>query len=140
MPSSPISKSNEEERLRHEARRWEYVKAVARRDGMSLAKAAQHYSIDERVISEHEFAEVAVEKKSKRSDKYAAIKKFCRDNVGAEVTTQQVADIGGISYPTALKFVTDYPNTFRKTGRGKYEIRDEDADRKADLHNSKGKD
>jgi hypothetical protein len=140
MPSSPISKFNEEERLRHEARRWEYVKAVARRDGLTLAKAAVFYNIDTRVITEHEFAEAATEKKSRRSDKYAAIEKFCRDNVGTEVTTQQLADIGGVSYPTAVKYISDKPNTFRKVGRGKFEIRDEDADRKADLHNSRGKD
>lgn len=135
--SLPIPKF-ENIRLKHEARRWEYVKDIARRDGLPLSKAAQFYNIDIKVVGADEFAEVVVsEKKEKRSAKYAAIEKFCKENVGTEVTTQQVADIAGFSYPTAVKYITEHPNDFRKVVRGKFEIRDAGADKKAELSQGK---
>jgi len=125
-------------RLEHEARRWGYVKDVARRDGMPLSKAAQFYNIDIKVVGANEFDEVVIsEKKEKRSAKYASIDKYIKENVGSEITTQEVADISGFSYPTAVKYITDHPNSFRKLARGKFEIRDGEADKKEEL--SRGK-
>ena len=91
-----------------------------------------YYSIDKNVALEvFGVDKESVSKKPKRSDKYEAIKKWCAENVFAEVTTTEIADIGEISYQTALKYIADNPHTFRKVGRGKYEVRDPKADREA---------
>lgn len=91
-----------------------------------------YYSIDRRVAQElFGVDKEAVAKKQKRVDKYDAIKEWCAENVFAEVTPVQLAEIGEISYQTALKYIDNNPHTFRKVGRGKYEVRDPKADREA---------
>jgi hypothetical protein len=121
----------EQERLEREAQRWEYVKEVARREGMSLAKAALHYNIDKKVIEKDELSEIVIsDKKNRRKDKYATADKFCRDNVGTVVTPAQLAEVSGFSYPTAVKYINDHPHHFRKAVRGQYEIRDPKVDKK----------
>lgn len=122
-------------RLEREAQRWEYVKQIARRDGMSLSKAAQHYNIDTKVIGADEFSEIVIsEKKSKRKDKYAAADKFVSENVFEIITPTQLADIAGFSYPTAVKYINDHPHHFRKVARGQYEIRHPESDKKKEVH------
>lgn len=91
-----------------------------------------YYSIDRRVAQDlFGVDKENVSKKPKRADKYDAIKKWCDENVFAEVTANDLAEIGEISYQTALKYIADNPHTFRKIGRGKYEVRDPKADREA---------
>lgn len=92
-----------------------------------------YYSIDRRV-AEQLFGvdKETVSKKPRRADKYDAIKKWCEENVYAEVTPHELAEVGELSYQTMLKYIADNPQTFRKVGRGKYEIRDAKADREAE--------
>lgn len=99
----------------------------------SPKELVSYYSIDLRVAAEiFGVAQVEPEKKVRRADKYGKIYDWCDQNVFAQVTTQQVAEIGEISYPTALKLVSDRPDLFRKIKRGLYEIRDPKADREAE--------
>lgn len=70
--------------------------------------------------------------KQRRSDKYQAIYDWCDENVMVQVTPNQLAEIGDISYPTALKVIEDRPDLFRKVKRGLYEVRDPKAEREAD--------
>jgi hypothetical protein len=72
------------------------------------------------------------ETKAKRSDKYSAIQAWCKENVLAQVSTKEIADIGEISYQTALKYISDHPDMFWKISRGVYEVRDPVEDRKND--------
>ena len=65
----------------------------------------------------------------KRSEKYQSIVDWTQEHLYEEVTPQTIMDIGGISYPTALKFISDRPDIFRKIKRGVYELRDPQADR-----------
>ena len=131
MSDNPITQNSEALRLEREAQRWEYVKQIARRDGMSLSKAAQHYNIDKKVIGADEFSEIVIsEKKSKRKDKYTAADKFVSENVFEVVTPTQLAEAPGFSYPTAVKYINDHPNHFKKVARGQYEIRNPESDRK----------
>lgn len=65
-----------------------------------------------------------------RKEKYSAIKEWCNENVGVQTTAKQIAEIGEISYPTALKYISDHPDVFWKVVRGVYEVRDPAADRK----------
>ncbi len=67
----------------------------------------------------------------KRVEKYQTIIDWTQEHLFEHITPQQVMDIGNISYPTALKFIGDRPDIFRKMKRGLYELRDPQADRKA---------
>lgn len=66
----------------------------------------------------------------KRTEKYQSIIDWAKAHLFEQVTPQQVMEIGDISYPTALKFIGDRPDIFRKIKRGLYELRDPQADRR----------
>lgn len=136
MSGSGIPKNaDDEERLKREAQRWEYVKEIAHKNGMSLAKAASHWSIDRNVIKADELLEIGTsDKKSRRKDKYSAADKFCKDSVGTTITPTQLAEVSEFSYPTAVKYINDHPHHFRKVARGQYEIRDPKVDKKQEAN------
>lgn len=131
MSGINIPKNDSEKiRLEREAQRWEYVKQIAHRDGMSLAKAAQYYSIDTKVVGADEFSEIVIsEKKGKRKDKYSQADKFISENVYEIISPAQLAEVSGFSYATAVKYINDHPHHFRKVQRGQYEIRDPKLDK-----------
>jgi hypothetical protein len=82
------------------------------------------------ILAEFAGVELEVNCKTKRTDKYSAIQAWCKENVLAQVSAKEVAEIGDISYPTALKYITDHPDVFWKISRGTYEVRDPVEDRK----------
>lgn len=93
----------------------------------------KYYSID-RKVWDFFIDEVPedMNKRVKRADKYQAILDWTQDKLFEQITPQDVMDVGEISYPTALKFISDNPHVFRKLKRGLYEIRDPKADREAE--------
>lgn len=101
---------------------------------MKPAAALSLYMVRQEVAKEilAEFgAEIAEEKNPpSRREKYSSIQEWCSSNVHAHVTTKQLAEIGNISYPTALKYISDRPDIFWKVGRGTYEVRNPIEDRK----------
>ncbi len=100
---------------------------------LSVKELVYHYSIDAMVAEAiFGFVQVEADKKVRRSDKYGAIYAWCQDNVFAQVTAAEIAELGEVSYPTALKLITDRPDLFRKIKRGLYEVRDPKADREAE--------
>lgn len=66
---------------------------------------------------------IAPQKRQKRIDKYETVKQWCLENHLVQVSVNQIAEIGGFSYPTALKFINDRPDLFYKVKRGIYEVR-----------------
>jgi hypothetical protein len=66
----------------------------------------------------------------KRVEKYQSIIDWTQEHLFEQVTPQQIMEVGDISYPTALKFIGDRPDIFRKMKRGLYELRDPKADRR----------
>lgn len=107
---------------------------IAINPNWKIEEVVSHYSVDRRVAQQLFGIEedTMLSRRTKRSDKYDALNKWLADNVYAEVTPQELADVGELSYQTVLKFIADNPNTFRKLQRGKYEVRDEKADRQAE--------
>lgn len=100
----------------------------------TVEQVVAHYSIDRRV-AEQLFGierDELLARKTKRSDKYDKLMKWCDENVLAQVTPNELAEVGEISYQTALKYIADNPNNFRKVTRGRYEIRDPKSDRQAE--------
>jgi hypothetical protein len=70
-----------------------------------------------------ESADVPFEKKQKRQEKYRTIVDWCMENHLVQVNVDAIADLGGVSYPTALKFIKDRPDLFYKIKKGVYEVR-----------------
>jgi hypothetical protein len=120
---------------------WFYVSETLRANHCLLInptwtveQVVAHYSIDRRV-AENLFGiekDELLSRRTKRSDKYDKLAKWCEENVLAQVTPNELAEVGEISYQTALKYISDNPNNFRKVTRGRYEIRDPKSDRKAE--------
>ena len=65
----------------------------------------------------------------KRQSKYQAITSWCEENVGAETTVYQIAEVGEVSYPTANNFVKNRPDLFAKVKKGSYIVRDPKTER-----------
>lgn len=79
------------------------------------------------VVSEDEL----MAPKPRRADKYDAFLDWTKDHLFEQFTTEQLEEVSGFSYATTLKFIGESP-TFRKIKKGLWEIRDAEADRKAD--------
>lgn len=93
----------------------------------------KYYSVD-RKVWDFFIDEIPedMNKRVKRADKYQSILDWAKDKLFEQITPQDVMEVGEISYPTALKFIGDNPQVFRKMKRGLYEIRDPKADREAE--------
>ena len=57
---------------------------------------------------------------------------WAKNNVFAEVTVKELAEIGEVSEATVRNLVKERMDIFRKLQRGVWEVRDADADREAD--------
>lgn len=103
---------------------------------MSASKALSLYMVRKDVakdiLAEFDSGDDEGQALRPRKEKYSALNSWCKENIGYQVTTKELAEIGEISYPTALKYITDRPDIFWKVARGTYEVRDPAADRKKD--------
>ena len=98
--------------------------------------------ITRQILSQYMFPEVIIRKvdpdfsgfepKVRRSEKYKAVYEWLDSNPGAVITTNQLCEVTEMSYPTTLKFIENNPQYFRKIKRGEYEVRNPEAERKAD--------
>jgi len=61
--------------------------------------------------------------KPKRADKYQTVIDWCMENHLMQVTGTDIAEIGGFSYGTAMKFIKDRPDLFFRLKKGLYEAR-----------------
>lgn len=67
----------------------------------------------------------------RRADKYDALLAWSKDHLFEQFSTEQLVEVSGFSYPTTLKFLQESP-TFRKVKKGLWEVRDAEADKKAE--------
>lgn len=105
---------------------------MAMNDGADVAKTLRFYNVWNSVIAEFVSEEaVLAERRVKRADKYQAIIDWCHDHPYEQVTAPQVAEVGSVSYPTALKFINDRVDLFKKIKRGVYEVRNVKEERAA---------
>lgn len=102
---------------------------------MPTMEVLKYYNIDRRIWNrflDNFTDDTRIVAKKKRTDKYQSIIDWTKDHLFEQVTPQTIMDLADISYPTALKFINDRPDIFRKVKRGLYEVRDPQSDRKAD--------
>lgn len=117
--------------------RYRALMVIVASGGTPEAATLRHHSIPTSIISELcGDEEASLERRVRPRDKRQAIKEWTEQNVGLVVTPQEVAEVGGVSYATAIKFINESIGTFAKVGRGKYEIRDIKAIREADKQKS----
>lgn len=77
-------------------------------------------------------SEMSKTTKKKRKDKANSVVSYLKDNVGNEITANDIAENCSISLPTVYKFINDNAGWFKKVKRGLYEVVDaEDERRKA---------
>jgi hypothetical protein len=67
--------------------------------------------------------------RQKRADKYRRLLEWADAHTLEQISVGELTDIGELSYPTALKFVNDRVDLFRKIKRGVYEVRDVKSER-----------
>lgn len=114
-----------------------YVTELSRARYIILANpgdpsALRRNAIPGRIIAELGFDDT-IERPERRADKYKKILDWCAENVYHQVTAEDIGSIGELSYPTALKYIKERPDLFRKVKRGIYEVRDPAADRLEEL-------
>jgi hypothetical protein len=116
----------DEMHLLHETTRARYV-LMAHPDGG--ANVLKQYGVAMSVIADLTNEDVNSERRVRRVDKYRAMLEWCKSNVDVQVTPDEMAAIGDVSRATALKFIQDRVDLFRKVKRGLYEVRDPDVER-----------
>lgn len=99
-----------------------------------VAQVFKTYGIDSRVWGTYiENAEdMKLERKLSRADKQAKVLEWAASNVGAKVDLTKLMEVGNVAYSMAKKITEDRPDVFWKIKRGQFEVRDPEADRKAD--------
>jgi hypothetical protein len=101
---------------------------------MPVPQVFRVYTIDSRVwdLFVENPEEMKTERKLSRADKQAKVLNWAATNVGTKVDLTKLMEIGDIAYSMAKKIVEDRPDVFWKVKRGEFEVRDPEADRKAD--------
>lgn len=99
-----------------------------------VAQVFKVYSIDSRVwdLFVENPEEMKIERKLSRAEKQAKVLNWAAANVGSKVDLTKLMEIGDIAYSMAKKIVEDRPDIFWKVKRGEFEVRNPEADRKAD--------
>jgi len=91
-------------------------------DPMTVAKS---YNVQPEVAKFLLGAEPTLtEPKPKMVDKYHSIVDWCKENHLLQTDANKIAEVGEISYASALKFIKDRPDLFFKIKKGLYEVRD----------------
>ena len=109
---------------------------------MPIPQVFRVYTIDSRVwdLFVENPEEMKTERKLSRADKQAKVLNWAAANIGAKVDLTKLMEIGDIAYSMAKKIVEDRPDVFWKVKRGEFEVRDPEADRKADKEAAEKKD
>lgn len=91
-------------------------------------------SVATRILAEcgHDGVAPTIQPKAKRANKYAEVYKWLNANAETLVTTKQLVDISGMSYPTVLKFIENNPQYFHRCARGTYKVRNPQQERKSE--------
>lgn len=94
----------------------------------SVAEDAIKY-VAENFLDKKELVEAeSKDKTPKRADRWRALEDWAKQHFLEEVTTEQMVEVAGFSYPTVLNYLKTSPY-FRKIKRGAWEVRDPKADR-----------
>lgn len=83
----------------------------------------RQYSVMNRVIEHLCGKAPEVERNLKYSDRRRMMENWCAENIDELITPNDLAEVGGVSYATALKFINERVDLFRKVERGKYIVR-----------------
>jgi hypothetical protein len=99
---------------------------------MTIKELVAYYAIDRKVAQELWGDDATPEAKTRKVKPADALMTYARTNLFAHITSKQVCELCECSLPTALRLLDARPDVFRKIKRGVWEIRDPQADRKAE--------
>jgi len=102
----------------------------AQRNNDDPAKSLTLHAVSRSLIEELAGAVPELERKVKRN-KEDNIYAWASENLGRNVTVQDVVDGFKVSMPTAYKIIREHPDCFIKVSWGVYSVRDGRADREA---------
>lgn len=107
---------------------------IATNPDVPIRQTLRHYAVDQRVWPHFlDDAEEFVEgRKLSRAEKQSLALDWASNNVGKQVTLDEIIKECDVSYSMAKKLTEDRLDVFRKVKRGLFEIRDPRADREAD--------
>jgi hypothetical protein len=89
----------------------------------------RQYSIMGRVV-EHLCGSIPdPERHLKYSDRRRIMENWCAENIDVTITPNDLAEVGDVSYATAIKFINERVDLFRKIERGRYVVRNLRADK-----------
>lgn len=83
----------------------------------------------------NEYASASANVANRNETKHDLIDRWCRDNVFAEVTLADLAEIGNCSKEFARQKTIARPDIFRRISHTTYEVRDPQADRNKEKGN-----
>ena len=83
----------------------------------------RQYSIMGRVIEKLCGEKPQVERRLKYSDRRRMMENWCAENIDSIITPDELAEVGGVSYATAMKFINERIDLFLKVERGRYIVR-----------------
>lgn len=103
---------------------------------MTVKELASYYNIERTVLHEvfpdtQEWAHTPTARTQKRRPADRALA-WAKQNLFIHIGADDLANAIECSRPTAYKIIQDRPDVFRKIKRGTWEIRDPQADRKAE--------
>jgi hypothetical protein len=109
-----------------------FVAEVARAKYACLAQGVskpdptvlRQYSIMGRVIEQLCGERPQVERRLKYADRRRMMENWCAENIDTIITPDELAEVGGVSYATAMKLINERIDLFRKVERGRYIVRD----------------
>ena len=115
--------------------RAHHVMGITHLGTVSTVAHLRQYGIAQSIIDSivDETGLDADEAGKKRKDKYKLLQTWAVDNVGAQITIPELAEISEFSISTATKYVNDHPDVFVRVKRGLYDVRDPKAEREREL-------
>lgn len=106
--------------------RAENVVAIAERDGLNITKTLRSHFVSQSVIADLGYStEVPQAKRGQR-----ALEEFVERNAGAEVTIEQLAEIGDCTESTVRQFIRTHRSFFQKADRNTWLVINQTAARK----------
>jgi len=109
-----------------------YVLDIARRQGSpNLAKALREHDVMPSVIEEVTGITPVIDRRVRRADKQRGLEQWCLDRPGQIFKVDEIAEGGQVSSAKVRTFIECRPDLFSKAGRGRYQIRNAQAERSA---------
>ena len=109
-----------------------YIIRSARERGVTnIGKELHDNDVVPTVIEQITGSIPTIDRRVKRADKHKGLEQWCVDRTGQIVKVDEIAAGAGVSGQKVRTFIDSRPDLFRRVERGRYEIKDMQAERLA---------